>query len=161
MPRGHCNAGVAAHGFTLVEMMVALAVAAILASIAVPSFRSFTANQAVRSASFHLTTDLMFARSEAVKRNATVTLAPSGGDWKSGWSLTAGGQTLRTTAAMHSSVIIEDGAPVSIAFDATGRVVAVGVVRLGLDASVGSATQVRCISLDPSGMPKVSQQACG
>jgi len=55
--------------FTLVEVMVVVAVAAIIALIAAPSFRDMILMQRLKSINAQLVTDLQFARSEAVARN--------------------------------------------------------------------------------------------
>lgn len=59
-------------GFTLIEMIIAIAVAAILVAIAVPSFLAQIDKNQVKSAADELYAQLQFARSEAVKRNRTV-----------------------------------------------------------------------------------------
>lgn len=59
-------------GFTLIELMVALAVMAILATLAAPSFTTFFAKKRVEGLVSELVTDLQYARSEAVQRNTLV-----------------------------------------------------------------------------------------
>lgn len=59
-------------GFTLIELMVAVAVLAILSAIALPSFRDMWVERRLRAAAEAVQADLMFARSEAVRRNAPV-----------------------------------------------------------------------------------------
>ena len=55
-------------GFTLVELMVTIAIAAILLGLGVPSFRTLIENNRIAAASNDVVTGLQFARSEAVKR---------------------------------------------------------------------------------------------
>jgi len=59
-------------GFTLLELMVALAVAGILFAIAVPNLRTFIQNNRLTAASNDLLASLQLARTEAVKRQANV-----------------------------------------------------------------------------------------
>jgi type IV fimbrial biogenesis protein FimT len=59
-------------GFTLIELMVVVALIAILLTVAVPSFRDFIAGKRVEGIASELATDLQFARSEAVSRNQSV-----------------------------------------------------------------------------------------
>jgi len=59
-------------GFTLIELMTVIVIAAILMAIAAPSFKDFLAKKRVEGVLTELATDLQFARSEAVQRNANV-----------------------------------------------------------------------------------------
>ncbi|WP_250656788.1 GspH/FimT family pseudopilin [Alkalimarinus coralli] len=92
-----------ATGFTLVELMVTLAVAAILLSIAVPSFSSFIQNNRITSATNHLVAHLQYARSEAVSKGLAVNLArnttSTAKDLSKGWTIyTDAGSTNGNTA---------------------------------------------------------------
>ncbi len=82
-----------ARGFTLVELMAVLAIAAILAGAAVPSMRGLIRSVRLTSATNDLFASLMLARNEAAKRNARVAMCksvdgvrcePTGG-WEQGW----------------------------------------------------------------------------
>lgn len=80
-------------GFTLLELMITIAVAAIVAGIAVPSFQSLIENNRVQTQANTFFTSLIAARSEAVKRNHPVVLCKSadgascttGNNWEQGW----------------------------------------------------------------------------
>lgn len=63
---------VTAGGFTLIELMVVIALVAIVVMLAAPSFNSMIAMQRLRGTSTQLTTDLQLARSEAASRQDTV-----------------------------------------------------------------------------------------
>ena len=58
--------------FSLVELMIVVAVAALIIGLAAPSFSDYIVTQRVRSIHAQLVTDLQFARSEAVSRGAVV-----------------------------------------------------------------------------------------
>ena len=74
------------NGFTLIELVVAVALIAIVASIAVPSFTSMIANNQVTSATNTMVGFMSYARSEAVKRGRTVNIRPvDGSDFASGY----------------------------------------------------------------------------
>jgi prepilin-type N-terminal cleavage/methylation domain-containing protein len=79
----------ASKGFTLVELMIGLALVAILLGIGLPTFRSFILNQQVRAAATDLRIALTLTRSEAIKRNSRVELWPIDEDvgWDSGWTI--------------------------------------------------------------------------
>jgi type IV fimbrial biogenesis protein FimT len=81
-------------GFTLVEILIALAIASILAALAAPSFTSFINNTRLSSAAMLLVSDLNHARSEAIKRNSRVLICvrnsagtdcATGTNWQAGW----------------------------------------------------------------------------
>jgi type IV fimbrial biogenesis protein FimT len=69
------NSRSAHRGFTLVEAMVTIAILGILASIALPAFNDFISSRRVVGIAEALQTDLAYARSEAVQRNAQVSIA--------------------------------------------------------------------------------------
>ena len=78
-------------GFTLVELMITLAVAAILLAIAVPSFRTFVQNTRLTTQADTLVYSLNLARNEAVKLDTPVAVCASSdgatcsGAWVNGW----------------------------------------------------------------------------
>jgi len=78
-------------GFTLVELMVTLSLAAIVISVAIPSFNTMIQNNRLISQTNQLVASLNHARSEAIGRGNTVTICSSsdqitcGGAWDTGW----------------------------------------------------------------------------
>ena len=80
-------------GFTLIEMLVVLVIIAVLLRLAAPSFQRLIVDSRMTTQSNELLTTLYFARSEAVKRNAVVSVCKSAdgstcatsGTWAQGW----------------------------------------------------------------------------
>lgn len=78
-------------GLTLIELMVTLAVVAILLVVGVPSYRSFVQENRAASQTNAVVRALTYARSEAIKRAEVVTICQSnnqsscGGGWADGW----------------------------------------------------------------------------
>jgi type IV fimbrial biogenesis protein FimT len=64
-------------GFTLIELMTVVAVLAITLSIAVPSMQRTISNTRLRAEASRLFSALTLARSEAIGRNALVSVCPS------------------------------------------------------------------------------------
>ncbi|HEU4619683.1 MAG TPA: GspH/FimT family pseudopilin [Gammaproteobacteria bacterium] len=64
-------------GFTLWELMIAVAVAGIVLGLGVPSFKEFMRNSSMTSAANDLVAGVLLARAEAVKRQVPVTLCAS------------------------------------------------------------------------------------
>jgi type IV fimbrial biogenesis protein FimT len=71
--------------FTLIELMVTLAVLGVIAAIAVPSFDQFQRGARASSDVSAITTALALARSEAVRRNRPVCVVSA--DWGAGWQV--------------------------------------------------------------------------
>lgn len=79
-------------GFTLIELMVTLAVAAIVLTIGIPSFQELVNNNRLTTGTNQLVTALNLARSEAVKRGVQVTVRRKGittQRWELGWDVFA------------------------------------------------------------------------
>lgn len=80
-------------GFTLIEMLMTMAIAAILLTIGIPSFRYVTNSNRIAGELNGLLGDLQFARAEAIKEGRTVTVCVSSDGancansttWQSGW----------------------------------------------------------------------------
>ncbi|MGO4304473.1 GspH/FimT family pseudopilin [Cupriavidus sp. RAF12] len=81
-------------GFTLTELMITMIVFAVIAMAAAPSFSRLIASNRSRNAASDLASAVTLARSEAVKRNSTMTMAASGA-WAGGWAVTAGTERVR------------------------------------------------------------------
>ncbi|WP_053845538.1 GspH/FimT family pseudopilin [Paracidovorax avenae] len=78
-----------ARGFTLIELMVTIALVAIMLAIAAPSFVSFKRNSELTSIANNFLAALNAARTEAMKRNmfAMVMPANNDNDWSQGWTV--------------------------------------------------------------------------
>jgi type IV fimbrial biogenesis protein FimT len=74
-PGSNCAARARSAGFTLVELLVVVAVLSILALVAGPSLNDFIRLQRLKAVTAQLTTDLQFARTEAAARNQPVRLS--------------------------------------------------------------------------------------
>lgn len=86
------------HGFTLIELMVTIAVAAILVAIAVPSFKKLTVSNALTTAANDMVGALNLARMESIKLNATAQFCGN-------TTTTNGTDTLGTACATSSGAV--------------------------------------------------------
>lgn len=148
-------------GFTLIELMVVVAMLSIVLSVAAPGLQGFVAGQRVKALAFDLMSDLLFARSEALKRGAAVVVTPAGSGWSAGWTVTAGSETLSSRQSSNQTLQF-DGAPGSISFNPWGRVTSpTSQVRMTVRTDAASAgVASRCVELDLSGRARTSAGAC-
>lgn len=148
----------ARRGVTLAEVMVVLAVLALIGGIAAPGLTAFSNGQRARALALDLTSDLLFARSEALKRNVEVSVTPRNGSWSDGWVVASGGTTLLAREALPSAVTVAH-APTAITFGVMGRLSApTSAVRMSVGAP-GVRSQ-RCVELDISGRARTRTEAC-
>ena len=80
-------------GFTLTELMVTIAVIAILASLAIPNFIGWLPNYRLRSGAEEIHSTLQLARVRAIKDNATATVTFNTANET--YQASVGGQTFR------------------------------------------------------------------
>lgn len=103
--------------FTLIELMVGIAVAAILITVGIPGFRDLILDNRMAAQINSLVADLSYARSEAVKRNSAVTVCKRNtagtacadtGNWHNGWIVWAEstGTVLRVRDALPAGTTI-------------------------------------------------------
>jgi type IV fimbrial biogenesis protein FimT len=151
-----------ARGFTLIEMMTVVSILAVVAAIAAPGMRSFAAGQKVKALAYDLTADLLLARSEALKRNVSVSVTPvNGADWASGWTVAAGAENISTRNVANETLSFTNP-PAVITFNVNGRVSApANQVRMTVASNAAqNSTSKRCIELDLSGRARSSVGAC-
>ncbi len=128
------------NGFSLIEVIVTLAIAAIVLSIGVPSFQSYTQNNRQTIAINELATALQFARNSAITHRTRTAMCKSSdgancttdGTWTQGWivfsdannnnTLDAGENTLRVHGAVQGNVTISGNANTAdlVAFNPQG-----------------------------------------
>lgn len=78
----------ARRGFTLIELIAVLAIAAVMMSVALPDLRQMIRSQQLKAAVNDLFGAIELTRSQAIARGRKVELAAAGGeapDWRSGW----------------------------------------------------------------------------
>lgn len=141
-------------GFTLVELLVGVAIVGVLSAFAVPAFNNFMVNERVKNAAIDVTSSLVVARSEAIKQNGTVTVASDSVStaWAGGWKVNApDGTTIMAQAAYPSSITVT-GTAATLSYNRSGRAAAVFTIVVA-PATAGSVSS-RCISVSLTGLPK-------
>lgn len=149
--RGHA-------GFTLVELMIGIAIVAVLMVMGLPSFTAWLQKGQIRTAAETIQAGLNFARSEAVRRNTKVSFTMAGPD--STWSvaIVSPAQTLQSRSGSEGTgnavvgVTAPGALPVAIEFDGLGRSNLATNMTIEVTNPTGGAcgtglTDMRCLSV--------------
>ena len=146
-------------GVTMVEVVIVVAIIGVLASMAVPAFVEFARSQRIRAAASDLHITLMRARSEAIKRNGVVRIAPvSTSNWGLGWSIPdpEGSTTVLDRWTGYSGVSATG--PTNVSYLSSGRIG--GTIAPTFEVSAMGSSVKRCVSVDLSGRPTTVATAC-
>jgi len=150
-------------GFTLTEALIVMTILAVVVSFGLPTMTEFIREQRIRAVSFDLVSDLMLARSEAVKRSGVVSLSGQGQGWSQGWRVTVEeglhqGTVVQQRAAPGNQVQLNGVS--RIEFDRNGRLAAGGTAQIEIRDAARDLAR-RCISIDLSGMPLAREAQSG
>jgi type IV fimbrial biogenesis protein FimT len=170
------RAGMAARGFTLVELMTVVAMFALLIAVASPAFNDTVRSNRIDAAVTEVRSALALARSEAVKRASFVAVDPvTGTDWASGVRISVDRDNNPSTGPLPADTLVRQSgtlrnisvpvAPARIVFDGMGnniepaadptqRVPRVTNVQLNFDSTP------RCVRINGAGRVNVTTGAC-
>lgn len=167
-------------GFSLVEIMIVIAIMGIVMAVAAPSIQSMMANQRMSAAGSELVISVMHARSEAVKYGGFtdgVTLKAPSDDFSQGWcvviasasacSVTSPGGDVMRISPPPTDVSFQWVNPTTataLTFNQSGRLKSPSVsssIRIQLNNTVSSGAGLsRCVTIDPGGSARASRGAC-
>ena len=164
-------------GFTLIELMIAIALVAILLATAVPALDDFTNNSRQTGAINDFVSAMHLARNTAITTNSRVTMCPSAAGancevtgWDSGWIVFRdansngnldGGETIVTASIGVVGLTIQSGEfPQFLMYRPNGRAMTIAVTGNSGEFSVcdnRGADHAKVILVDLSGRPRLSK----
>ena len=165
-----------AKGFTLLELMITLAIVAILLVVAVPSFQTFIESNRLTASSNLFLTMLSYARSEAVRRGGTVSICAgsnnacvcNAGDgcdnnWKNGYliffdangncTIDAQDQVLRVGDRITGDSKVTGAG--CFTFTAAGGITANNNQTVSICTTTLTTNNIRNIQISPAGQTRV------
>jgi type IV fimbrial biogenesis protein FimT len=169
-------------GFSLIELMTALTVLAVLLAMSVPRFREFTRSNRVTAAHNDLVTAFTLARSEALKRSTAVSVCASSNgtscvsttatNWAVGWIVftdaggtagsvdTASGDTVVQTWPAINNDMTLTGAVGFVQYTATGMVAPATARNFDAYATGCTGNKMRRLSVSAIGAVSGTMQSC-
>jgi type IV fimbrial biogenesis protein FimT len=139
-------------GFTIIELMITLALAGVVLAIAIPSYNNTVKNNCLTTDTNSLITSIQLTRSEAIKRRQDVSIIAKGGNWATGWTV----QDLAATVIQDVSLscdattVIEQGGDTTLVYNDNGFIDAPAAFQICDDRS---AEMGRKISINMVGRP--------
>jgi len=163
-------------GYTLLEVLIVMSVVAILAAIAVPSFKYVTTSYRISAEVNALLGDMQFARSEALKQGQWVTICAStdgatcvgsGKAWNTGWIVFLDSNQNQTVNPNEAVIRVQPAFTGSDTFNAStgtfwyltyapGGYAPTGLaaaITLNLHDSSNNSQYTRCLQITQMGTP--------
>lgn len=151
----------------MIELLVTLAIAAILLAVGVPSFQNVMETNRLATQANNLVTAVNLARSEAIKRGTTIRITPESNDYQLGWCVHTGNACSAATAIRSfqpMEVAVTSNNATTLVFNGRGQKTAPnGNVDIGIQpqgCATGTADRGRTIRVENTGRVSVTVGAC-
>lgn len=164
-----------ADGFTLLEVLMVIAIMGILMAVVVPGVKTLLNTQKMKSATFDLVTTAMLARSEAIKWGgasaSSISIVAPSNNFSNGWCIAFTSTTPCSLSTPDDGVmqIIKptagityayQGSAAPIVYTRTGRLAGGAAVQV-LVTDVDNFATPRCVKFDTNGNASVRVMAAG
>lgn len=154
-------------GYTLIELMLTVAILGVALSIAAPLLQDTVRNQRVRAAATSVMSTFMVARSEAQRFGVEVSIVAPGNDFNRGWCVVFGSaaecdladpdnNVMRVQTPLAGVIMPSGAAGARVVLSRTGRLAAPVSVTIVNDG--GPVVARRCVDVAASG--SVTVRAC-
>jgi type IV fimbrial biogenesis protein FimT len=155
-------------GFTLLEMMVAISILAILVTLAIPSFGEIMISSKLKSYSSYMVSSIYLARGEALKRNATINLCVSSdgntctrGNWEDGWIVLSREQVIHHQQPLSEGYkVIELNGQTDLRFQSSGLLTQPAAFTI-CRAEPTAGSHERTVSLSITARPSLGKTTNG
>lgn len=169
-------------GFTLMELMIAIAILGVLLALGWPSFTEALNNNRLAAASNSMIAGVNLARSEAMRSNRAGGVCPSadgaicGNDWSAGWLVWNDANTDGAKAVDEPAIRYFQGNPAqvvlasagvgvpAIVFDRRGRMTAPAANAVFtshiVDCSAGAVNKQRRMTVSRAGQVRIQKESC-
>jgi type IV fimbrial biogenesis protein FimT len=149
--RTSLRSSIASSGFTLTEIVGGIAVLAILVSVAAPSMSNLILDSRVKEASLDMFSAMAYARSEAISRNAPVSISAVG-TWAQGWRVSIATTVLRQGGPLLNITVVGPAGG-SITYNPNGRPAGNIPVTFSFSVPGNPAVTMRCVTATLGGQP--------
>src|SRR5690554_4197674 len=151
-------------GFTLIELMVTVAVLVIIVTVAVPSFQNIIENNRLATEVNRIMSSINYTRSEAVRIGDAVSLTANTGGFQNGWCV-------HTGAACSAATRLRQFEPINVDYDSTANQVTFndrgeresGVIEIGIEpvgCSDGTKGKRRVVGVSLAGRTSYQEGDC-
>ena len=132
-------------GFTLVELMIVIAIMGILFAAAAPFSRTMYINRTADEAISTLELDIQYARNHAINKSRRVSVRPLNSDWNTGWEVVevATARSVRQSGSLDNPMANNGGitstysTSTPLFIDNQGRVEATGQFQINIPGCTG------------------------
>jgi type IV fimbrial biogenesis protein FimT len=150
-------------GFSIIELMVVIAIAGIMTAVALPSYTEMVKNNCMTSTVNRFVSSIQLARTEAIKLRQNVTVdSLNGTEWAGGWQVNDNVPSLISqtdiTCGLGNNTTFT-GTTNSLTYDSEGFLIAaVANTFTFCDDRVGETGRV--VTVNPLGRPSTVTQVC-